>query len=58
MNDQGGNEKTFQPHFVTSLMESLPELDNRWRSRLKILYGDSAWKIGGHHASLPTRECP
>jgi hypothetical protein len=24
----------------------------------EILYGDSAWKMGGPHASFPTGDCP
>jgi hypothetical protein len=39
-------------------MVSLPELDNRLIHWLEIWYGDSAWKTGGPHALLPTRERP
>jgi hypothetical protein len=37
-------------------MVSLPELANDQICRLEILYGDSAWKTGGHHATLPSRD--
>jgi hypothetical protein len=37
-------------------MVSLPELINGLRWRLEILYGDSAWRTGGRHARLPSRE--
>ncbi len=36
----------------------LPELENRKRQWLEILYGDSAWKTGGPRGLLPNRECP
>jgi hypothetical protein len=39
-------------------MVSLPELKNYKRYWFEIWYGDSAWKTGGPHAWLPTRECP
>jgi hypothetical protein len=33
---------------------SLPELNNGKRHWFEILYGDSAWKTGGHHVTLPS----
>jgi hypothetical protein len=46
------------PSHLTFLMVSLPELTNGQRYWPKIWYGDSTWKIGGPHTSLPIGECP